>query len=309
MAAAAILTIGNNMDGVNLTLSGSATLTGSGQGSESFSSFAGLSLGGSAAPNYTLTGASGSVTITALPVQLSGTRAYDSSTTADYSILSVANAVSPDAVSVASGSGTLAGADAGSQAIASFGSLALGNNSAGNYTLTGAGGSVTITNATTTNNIAASPNPSQPGADVTFTAALGAVAPGAGTPTGTVLFKTNGVALGDAIALDGSGVATLITNSLPHGSNTVSAEYIGAANPLGNTNFLGSTNSVVLVVNTPPIATGTNATITQNQALVLSDANLLSLSHDPDGDLLTITSAGPTSTNGGTATLAGGNVT
>jgi autotransporter-associated beta strand protein len=308
-AAAAILTIGNNLDGVNLTLSGSATLADSGQGSQSFSSFAGLSLGGSAAGNYTLTGASGSVTITALPVQLSGTRVYDSSATADYSILSVANAVSPDSVTVASGSGTLAGADAGSQAIASFGSLALGNNGAGNYTLTGAGGSVTITNATTTNNIAASPNPSQPGADVTFTAALGAVAPGAGTPTGTVLFKTNGVALGDAIALDGSGVATLITNSLPHGSNTVSAEYIGAANPLGNTNFLGSTNSVVLVVNTPPTASGTNATITQDQALVLSTATLLSLALDPDGDSLSITSAGPTSTNGGTVTLAGGNVT
>lgn len=34
----------------------------------------------------------------------------------------------------------------------------------------------------------------------------------------------------------------------------------------------------------------------------------MSLAHDPDGDALSLTSAGPTSTNGGTVTLAGGNI-
>jgi len=248
-------------------------------------------------------------TVNPLPAQLSGTRSYDGTSTADYSILSVANVISPDTVNVASGSGALVGADVGSQAIASFDSLTLGNNSAGNYTLTGASGSVTITNAGSTNNVAASPNPALPGANVTLTVALGAVPPGAGTPTGTVVFKTNGVALADAIALDGSGVATLITNSFPHGSNTVTAEFTGNANTLGNTNFLGSTNTVVLVVNTAPVTSNTNATTVQNQALALSEASLLSLAYDPDGDLLSITSAGPTSTNGGTVTVADGAVT
>ena len=309
VATAAILTVANNVDGASLTLSGSATLAGSDQGAQSVASFAGLSLGGSAAGNYTLTGASGSVVITALPAQLSGTRVYDGTTAADYSILSVANVISPDTVNVASGSGTLAGADAGSQAIASFDSLALGNNGAGNYTLAGASGSVTVTNASSTNNVAASPNPALPGANVTLTASLTAVPPGAGTPTGTVVFKTNGVALADAIALDDSGVATLITNSLPHGSNTVTAEFTGNANTLGNTNFLGSTNTVVLVVNAAPVASNTNATTVQNQALVLSVADLLLLVSDADGDSLTLASAGPTSTNGGTVTLAGGSIT
>ena len=62
-ATAAQLTFGNNVDGVNLTISGSVTLAGASAGLESIISFGGLSLGGSAAGNYTLTGASGSVTV------------------------------------------------------------------------------------------------------------------------------------------------------------------------------------------------------------------------------------------------------
>jgi hypothetical protein len=48
-------------------------------------------------------------------------------------------------VTVASGSGTLAGANVGSEAITSFGTLSLGGTAAGNYTLAGASGSVNIT--------------------------------------------------------------------------------------------------------------------------------------------------------------------
>ncbi len=62
-ATAAQLAFGNNLDGANLTKSGSVTLDGAGPGLQNINSFAGLSLGGSAADNYTLTGASGSVTV------------------------------------------------------------------------------------------------------------------------------------------------------------------------------------------------------------------------------------------------------
>jgi subtilase family serine protease len=62
-AQAAILTIVTNYDGANLTLSGSAVLAGSGVGVQSITNFTGLALGGAAAANYTLTGASGTVTI------------------------------------------------------------------------------------------------------------------------------------------------------------------------------------------------------------------------------------------------------
>jgi hypothetical protein len=146
----------------------------------------------------------------------------------------------------------------------------------------------------TTNNLTASPNPSLPSQDMTFTATLTALAPGAGTPTGTVLFKTNGVPAGDPIDLDDSGVATLTlpAGSLPHGASTVTNEYAGDGN------FLGSTGSVVQIVNTPPVAPNTNAGITENTSLVLSVDKLLLLAYDADGDPLSITAAGPTSTNG-----------
>ncbi len=59
------LTVSNRVDSDNLTLSGSVTVASTNLGSEAITSFSGLTLGGTAAANYTLTGASGSVTITA----------------------------------------------------------------------------------------------------------------------------------------------------------------------------------------------------------------------------------------------------
>jgi O-glycosyl hydrolase len=85
------------------------------------------------------------LTINALAVNLTGSRPYDGTTTAAAGILSVANKVGSDNVTVAAGSGTLAGATVGSQAITSLGTLALGGTAAGSYTLAGAGGAVNIT--------------------------------------------------------------------------------------------------------------------------------------------------------------------
>jgi hypothetical protein len=98
--------------------------------------------------NYTFVQATGNataLTINALPVNLTGTRSYDGTTTAAAGILSVANKVGSDNVTVVSGNGTLAGANVGSKAITSLGTLALGGTAAGNYTLASASGSVNIT--------------------------------------------------------------------------------------------------------------------------------------------------------------------
>ena len=98
--------------------------------------------------NYTFVQGAGNataLTINALPVNLTGTRSYDGTTTVAAGILSVANKVGGDNVTVVSGSGTLAGANVGSEAIMSLGTLALGGTAAGNYTLVGASGSVNIT--------------------------------------------------------------------------------------------------------------------------------------------------------------------
>src|SRR5208283_935068 len=97
--------------------------------------------------NYTFVQAAGNataLTINALPVDLTGTRSYDGTTAAAAGILSVANRVGSDNVTVVSGNGTLAAANVGSEAITSFGTLSLGGASSANYTLAGASGSVNI---------------------------------------------------------------------------------------------------------------------------------------------------------------------
>ncbi len=105
--------------------------------------------------NYSFTQAAANataLTIQPLTAGLGGSRAYDATTTAAAAILSVTNKIGSDDVTVASGNGTLAGAGIGVQAITSLGDLALGGASAANYTLSGAGGSVTITAANLTVN-------------------------------------------------------------------------------------------------------------------------------------------------------------
>jgi hypothetical protein len=97
--------------------------------------------------NYNTAGSTVSVTVNARAVNLTGTRPYDGMATAAASILSVANKLGSDDVTVASGSGTLSSKDVGSRTIALVGSLALGGTGAGNYTFAEASGSVTISQA------------------------------------------------------------------------------------------------------------------------------------------------------------------
>ncbi len=143
--------------------SGTAPLASANQGTGvEITSLSGLILGGADSSKYTLDGAGGSISILPLPVQLSGSRPYNGGTDAGYAILSVANKVSGDSVNVASGSGTLASANRGVQPIISFGSLALGNNAAANYTLTGATGSVLVDSLPVSPNINVTTEHDQP---------------------------------------------------------------------------------------------------------------------------------------------------
>src|SRR5678816_3510054 len=85
-----------------------------------------------------------------------------------------------------------------------------------------------------------SANPSVFGQSVTFTATVAAVAPGAGTPTGTVTFKDAAATLGTG-TLSG-GVATFSTTALsvaasPH---SITASYATDGN------FASSTSSAVV---------------------------------------------------------------
>ncbi len=104
----------------------------------------GYTLTASSSPTLTQD-TSNAFNITPKPVTLTGTRVYDGTTNAAAAILSVSNAEIGDTVTVASGTATLASKNVGAQAIASMGTLALGGAQSGNYTLSGASGSVTIT--------------------------------------------------------------------------------------------------------------------------------------------------------------------
>ena len=87
-----------------------------------------------------------SFNVNPLPVVLNGSKLYDGTAIASYSILTVANKVGSDNVFLASGSADLAGSSIGTQAIISPDSLTLGGTAAANYTLTDATGSVVISN-------------------------------------------------------------------------------------------------------------------------------------------------------------------
>jgi hypothetical protein len=86
----------------------------------------------------------------------------------------------------------------------------------------------TVNQAGTTTAVASSTNPSIFGQSVTFTATVAAVAPGSGTPTGTVTFLDGANALGTATLANGR--ATLRTTVLAAGSHTITVSYGGDGN-------------------------------------------------------------------------------
>ena len=94
-----------------------------------------------------------------------------------------------------------------------------------------------VNRASTVIELTALPNPSSFGQQVTFTAAVSVAWPGAGTPTGEVVFKDGDITLGTSVVA--SGVASLSISSLEVGTHTISAAYEG------NSNFVGSTSDAL----------------------------------------------------------------
>jgi hypothetical protein len=107
-----------------------------------------------------------------------------------------------------------------------------------------------------TTSLASSPNPSQGGQAVTFTATVTAVPTGSGTPTGMVTFQESNTVLAQ-VPLNGSGIASFNTSGLALGSHTVTAVYAS------DTNFAASSGSTVQSVQNLS-ATTTTATSSPN---------------------------------------------
>lgn len=119
-------------------------------------------------------------------------------------------------------------------------------------------GSLGITNfviskASTFTAVASSVNPSSPGQPVTFTADVSAIAPGSGTPTGSVQFMIDGTNIGGSVPLNGIGRATITDPALtavgsPH---TVAAQYSGDANFNAGSGTLAGGQALLSNVTTP----------------------------------------------------------
>jgi hypothetical protein len=91
----------------------------------------------------------------------------------------------------------------------------------------------TVNKAATSTMLTSSPNPSTLGQTVTFKVTVATLAPGSGTPTGSVTLKDGGTALQTASLA--SGKAAFTRSSLAHGSHSMTAVYLGSANERGST--------------------------------------------------------------------------
>jgi hypothetical protein len=120
----------------------------------------------------------------------------------------------------------------------------------------------TVTKAAVSVDVESSATAPNFGSSTTLTATVDAVAPGAGTPSGSVEFFRDSATLGTA-ALNGSGVATLTVSVGDAGSRTFSAQYAG------NSDFATGNGSVGVSVST--IATKTNLFGASDRSMTYGD--------------------------------------
>ena len=213
--------------------------------------------------------------------------------------------VADDVLTTSYSAATFADENAASGKTVNVNGITVTGTDSGNYTFNSTATATSdITRAGTANLVTSSANPLPVGASVTFTASLTAVAPGAGTPTGAVQFRTNGVAAGDPVTLD-NGAASFSTALLSPGTNSITAEYAG------NANFTGSTNTLnpPQVVTEPLVASTHIVGASMNHSVAVRAEKLLATDAVQSGATRTLTGVSPNSTNGGTVTLSDGLVT
>jgi hypothetical protein len=176
-----------------------------------------------------------------------------------------------------------------------------GTLSATNYSFGFVNGQMTITAASSALAVSTSANPSPTGSNVTFTATVTAVSPGSGTPTGTIQFLADGLALGSPTFMSG-GIAGVTSASLAHGSHTITARYTGDGNFFGSTNNLSPNQ----VINSQPVAVTDQVQRYVNTGVKVRPATLLANDNDPEGDALTLVSVSSNSVAGGVVSMQSG---
>jgi hypothetical protein len=219
------------------------------------------------------------------------------------SIVFVIDSVPQPAVALVAGSASLSSASlaAGAHSIeANYG----GDVDYGVSTATLAGGQQ-VSPASSEVIVSTSGTPSRFGESVTFTAAMSAVAPGAGTPTGTVTFVIDGGAPQN-VALSG-GMAGLVTSTLAVGPHTIAVSYTGdanfaaaAASLAGGQEVIASDTTTTLSSSANPTAFGSDVTISAIVAPVAPGAGV------PDGSVAFVVDGGApqnVALSGGSASL------
>jgi hypothetical protein len=180
------------------------------------------------------------------------------------------------------GAGTL---DSGGTAIFSTASLsaamhaiiAVYSGDSSFLTSTSAASSQVVNQASTSTALTADINPAVYGQAVTIAAAVSAVAPGSGIPSGTVTFEDGASTLGTA-ALDASGTAALSTSLLSVGTHSITAVYGGDSRFLPSTSALSSqvvnqaNTSTALGASPNPSTYGSPVTLTATIAVVAPGA-------------------------------------
>ncbi|PWU16613.1 MAG: hypothetical protein C5B50_13155 [Verrucomicrobia bacterium] len=151
--------------------------------------------------DYNTATTAANVTVNQLAVNLTGARIYDGTTAAAAGILSVANKVGSDNVTVGGTSATLASKNFGTESISSFSGLTLGGSASANYTLTGASGSVTVskTNITVTAATNTRVYDGTTSAAATPTITAGSIQTGDTAPTWTETYDTRNVGTGKTL--------------------------------------------------------------------------------------------------------------
>ena len=129
-------------------------------------------------------------------------------------------------------------------------------------TSTSAPAFIEIIKQATTFTLSGSPNPSTVYQQVTFTATLAPANLGGTTPTGNVVFSSDGNLLPNGTVALVGGVANYSTSLLPEGKHTITATYAGDTNNLGS--------SATPYIQTVNFAVSTTALTTSNPSVPLT---------------------------------------
>ena len=160
-----------------------------------------------------------------------------------------------------------------------------------------------VNQATTTSAVTSSINPSVYGQSVTFTATVTAVAPGRGTPTGSITFLDGSDALGTA-TLSG-GKATFKTAALAIGQQTITVSYSGDGNFVTSTSG-PLTQTVIQAATTSRVNSSANPSVFGESVTFTATVKAVAPgSGTPTGSVAFLDG----STTLGTATLSGGTAT